>query len=86
MRSSGSFRGSSSNKPRSAGAACTAFGHPVSLILVDAPLMRAVEQASPELSACTRRRSMAVIERDDFSPAYSFPEILGFQLFVVSFR
>jgi DNA-binding NarL/FixJ family response regulator len=64
----------------SAGAACTTFGHPVSLLLVDAPLMGAVEQASPELKRLHPQALTAVIERDDFSPAYSFPEILSFQL------
>ena len=33
------------------GAACAAFDHPVSLILVDAPLMKAVEHASPGANA-----------------------------------
>lgn len=64
----------------SAGAACTVFGHPVSLLLVDAPLMGAVEQVSPELKRLHPQALTAVIERDDFSPAYSFPEILSFQL------
>jgi DNA-binding NarL/FixJ family response regulator len=63
----------------SVGAACAAFDHPVSLILVDPPLMKAVEQASSELTRLHPQALTAVIERDDFNPACSFPEILGFQ-------
>ena len=63
-----------------AAAACAVFEHPVSLLLIDAPLMRAVEQMSPELTRLHPQALTAVIERDDFNPAYSFPEILGFQL------
>ena len=62
------------------GAACAAFDHPVSLILVDAPLMKAVEQASSELTRLHPQALLAVIERDDFNPVCSFPEILGFPM------
>jgi DNA-binding NarL/FixJ family response regulator len=62
------------------GSACATFEHPVSLILVDAPLIRAVEQSSSELTRLHPQALTAVIERDDFNPVCSFPEILGSRL------
>lgn len=61
-------------------AACTSFAVPVSLILLDAPLLRAAEDASQVLSRLHPQALTAVIELDDHKPICSLPEILGSQL------
>jgi DNA-binding NarL/FixJ family response regulator len=57
-------------------AACAAFAHPVALILVDAPLMKAVEEASAALSRQHPQAVTALIEVDDHKPVSSINEIL----------
>lgn len=61
-------------------AACASFAVPVSLILLDAPLLRAAEDASPTLARLHPHALTAVIELDDHKPLCSLPEILGSQL------
>lgn len=58
-------------------AACAAFAHPVALILVDASLMKATEEASATLSRLHPQAMTALIEVDDHKPVCSFPDILG---------
>lgn len=61
-------------------AACTSFPAPVSLILLDAPLLRAAEDASQVMSRLHPQAMVAVIELDDHKPVCSLPEILGSKL------
>lgn len=61
-------------------AVCASFPLPVSLILVDAPLLRAAEDASPSLSRLHPQALIAVIELDDHKPVCSLSEILSSQL------
>ncbi|HWK68781.1 MAG TPA: response regulator transcription factor [Rhizobiaceae bacterium] len=61
-------------------ATCTSFAVPVSLILLDAPLLRAAEEASQVLSRLHPQAMTAIIELDDHKPVCSLPEILGSQL------
>ncbi|BCH35538.1 helix-turn-helix transcriptional regulator [Mesorhizobium sp. L-8-10] len=58
-------------------AACTAFAHPVALILVDAQLMKAVEEASAALSRQHPQAIAALIEVDDHKPVSSINEVLA---------
>jgi len=58
-------------------AACAVFAHPVSLILVDASLVKAAEDASATLSRLHPQALTAVIELDDHKPVCSLPDILG---------
>jgi DNA-binding NarL/FixJ family response regulator len=61
-------------------AACTSFAVPVSLILLDAPLLRTAEEAFQVLSRLHPQALTAVIEIDDHKPVCSLTEILGSQL------
>ena len=57
-------------------AVCAAFAHPVSLILVDAAQLRAVEDASAEFLRMHPNALTAVIENDSHSHADNLLEIL----------
>jgi DNA-binding NarL/FixJ family response regulator len=61
-------------------AACAVFSHPVSLILVDASLMKAAEDASTEFFRLHPQALTAVIESDGHSHADALPEIFESQL------
>jgi DNA-binding NarL/FixJ family response regulator len=58
--------------------ACRTFVPPVALILVDFSLLSTAEQSSSELARLHPHALTAVIQRDDFTNACSFPEILNF--------
>jgi len=58
-------------------AVCRSFAHPVSLILLDAALLRAAEDASSEFLRMHPGALTAVIENDSHSQADSLSEILG---------
>lgn len=58
-------------------AACVAFAYPVTLILVDASLMKAAEEASATLSRLHPQAITALIEVDDHKPVSAFPEVLA---------
>ncbi|MEQ1955518.1 response regulator transcription factor [Mesorhizobium sp. CN2-181] len=62
------------------GAACTAFAHPVSLILVDASLLKAAEDASTEFFRMHPQALTAVIEPDGYSHPSALPDIFESQL------
>jgi DNA-binding NarL/FixJ family response regulator len=58
-------------------AACRRFDRPVALILIDASLIRAVEQCASELVRCHPHALIAAIQRDDMNSECSYPDILN---------
>lgn len=60
--------------------ACVSFAHLVSLILVDAALLKAAEATSTQLSVLHPQALTAVIELDERNPACSVSDIFGSRL------
>jgi DNA-binding NarL/FixJ family response regulator len=60
--------------------ACASFAHSVSLILVDAALLKAAEARAADLSLMHPQALTAVIEIDDRNPAFSVSDIFGSRL------
>ena len=63
-----------------ADAACSKFGLPVGLILIDAAFLKAAEEVRADILVRHPQAFTAAIEFDDHNPTCSFPELLGSRL------